>query len=71
MRTPEERLKTLEELALKLNSTLSTDIALKGDGTIWVQNHGNDGIRLRKATQQEIITIIYDAIRLGDWMISV
>ena len=71
MRTPDERLKTLEDMALKLNAEMPTDVMLKGDGSIWITLHGNDGIRPLRITQEEVLKLIYAAKKFGDMMISV
>ncbi|MCK5606140.1 hypothetical protein KAR91_29850 [Candidatus Pacearchaeota archaeon] len=71
MKTPEEKLLELQDVSLKLNAELPTDIMLKGDGTFWVQLHGNDGIRPRKATQEEILKIVYKAMKTSERMISI
>ena len=70
IKTPEEKLKTLEEMALRLNAAMPTDVMLKGDGSIWVQTHGNE-VLPRKATQEEILKLVYTAKQFGDIMISV
>lgn len=71
LKTPEEKLKKLEDMALDLNATMPTDAMLKGDGTIWVSVHGNNGIHPRKLTQQEVLTLLYKAMQFGERMISV
>jgi len=61
----------LRKLALELNAEMPTDVMLKGDGTIWITKHGNDGLAPRRATQTEIMTLLYKAINFSNVMISV
>jgi hypothetical protein len=70
MKTPEERLQTLERLALELNAAMPTDVALKGDGTIWIVDPGN-GTYLRKVTQQAVLELLYTALNFSNRMVSV
>jgi len=71
IKTPEERLKAIQDMAFDLNASMPTDVMLKGDGSIWVTVHGNDGSRPRKMTQEGVLTLLYKAMKLGDRMISV
>lgn len=67
----EKRFDSIYKMALDMNAELPTDVMLKGDGSIWATVHGNDGTRPRKLTQQEVLVLLYKAIRFGDRMISV
>ena len=69
--TPEEKAKALERMAMEFNAKMPTDVMLKGDGSIWITAHGNDGIRPRKIKQQEVLELIYQAIDHGNRTISV
>lgn len=65
------RLKELEKMALELNAEMPTDVMLKGDGSIWVTTHGNAGVKPRRLTQQEVLQLVYSAMKFGERMISV
>jgi hypothetical protein len=65
------RLKQLEKMALDLNAEMPTDVMLKGDGSIWVTTHGNAGVKPRRLTQQEVLQLVYSAMKFGERMISV
>lgn len=69
--TPEEKAKTLERMALEFNAAMPTDVMLKGDGSIWITEHGNGGTQPRKIKQQEVLELIYRAIEHGNRTISV
>lgn len=71
MKTPEERLDSLHKLALGLHAAMPTDVMLKGDGSLWVTSHGNDGARPRKLSEQEALKLIFTAKQFGERMISV
>ena len=65
------RFKRLQEMALELNAAMPTDVMLKGDGSVWITVHGNDGVRPRKITQEQVLKLIYLAKDFGDKMISI
>lgn len=71
MKTNPDRFETLSVMALELNSTLPTDVMLKGDGSIWVTTHGNSGTHARKLAQHEVLSLLHTAIQMGNRMISV
>lgn len=71
MKTKEERFDVLEKLAYDLHKTMPTDVMLKGDGSIWISTHGNDGIMPRRLKQQEVLELLYAAMKAGERMISV
>lgn len=71
LQKPEERLDKLERMALEFNAAMPTDVMLKGDGSIWVKQHGNEGVTPRKLRQDEVLKIIYAAIEYGNKAISV
>ena len=71
LKSPKEKYEILSDLALKLNADMPRDIVLKGDGTFWMQSNNSDGVQLREATQEEVLKIIYTAIKYGNSMISV
>ena len=52
------RFKRLQEMALELNAAMPTDVMLKGDGSVWITVHGNDGVRPRKITQEQVLKLI-------------
>jgi len=65
------RLRKLETLAFDLNAAMPTDVMLKGDGTIWVTSHGNAGVKPRQLSQEEVLKLVYSAMKFGERMISV
>jgi len=71
LKSLDEKYEILSDLALKLNADMPKDIALKGDGVIWLQSNNANGVRLRKASQEEVLKLIYTAIDYGNRMISV
>lgn len=64
----EERLKNM---ALQLNAEMPTEIWLKGDGSIWITTHGNQGLSPRMVTKEELIYFVQKGINAGNRMISV
>ncbi len=73
LRTPEQRADLLTQMAVEFNATMPVDVYLKGDGSVWVvwvKRHGND-TGARKATQEEVIKIIFAAIDYSQRAISV
>lgn len=71
MRTPEERLELLQKLALEFNDAMPREVILKGDGSIWVADHGRQDALYRKLTQEQVLLRIHSAIQFGNKMISV
>ena len=69
--TPEERLAKLEHMVMEFNAAMPTDVFLKGDGSIWTKEHGNDGVTPRKLRQDQVLKIIYTAIEHGNQAVSV
>ncbi len=61
----------LVRVALEMNKELPTHVWLNGDGTFWVQNHGNKERFGRPATKEEILGYLYRAIEYGNKMMSV
>lgn len=51
---------------IELNAKLPTDVVLKGDGTFWISVHGNDGVKLRPATNEQILKYLYIAIQFSN-----
>lgn len=71
IRTPEEKVQILSRMAGELNAAMPTDVMLKGDGTIWITEHGNAGIRPREIKQQDVLELIYRAIEYSNMLISI
>ena len=69
--TESERLDKFKDLSLRLNANLPTDIYLKGNGEIWATLHGNEGVRPRKLTKEEVISYLWAGIDAGNKMISI
>lgn len=70
MRTKDEQLEELKRMALEFNAAMPVDVMLKGDGSIWFQRCGND-VKARKATQEDVLYIVFTAIEYGKRAISV
>ena len=58
-------------MSLEFNADMPTDVCLKGDGTIWVTVHGNEGIRWRPLGQHEVLEYMYKAINYSERLISI
>ena len=61
----------LIQIALEMNKALPTEVWLRGNGEMWVREHGNKNVYGRPATKEEIITYLYTAIDYGNKMLSV
>ena len=61
----------LYQLALDMNTDLPTDVWLRGNGEIWVREHGEKNTYGRPATKEEVITFLHTAVDYGNRMMSV
>ena len=61
----------LTQVALEMNKALPTDVWLRGNGELWVREHGNKNVYGRIATKEEVITFLNTAIDYGNKLLSV
>ncbi len=61
----------LTQKALEMNKALPTDVWLRGNGEMWVREHGNSSVHGRVATKEEIISFLFTAIDFGNKLLSV
>ncbi len=61
----------LTQLAVEMNKALPTDVWLRGNGELWVREHGEKNFYGSPATKEEVIAYLHTAIDYCNKMLSV
>lgn len=64
----QEKLNLLTDMSFHINEALPADICLKGDGSFWVRKHNKPV--MEKVTQEQVLEMIYKAMKISERMIS-